>query len=279
MAAELSKLVGHEQPTIPVSWNKRDVLLYAAGIGAKADDLNIVYVSKAPAGIPKCKVAMHGSQSIEILKDLPVASGPGWTWTTKYTGIVENKKGIILISESILLDPRKVPYARLYSSSFHIGAKATGERFSKVIAGPPQGKLIPKDHKADWSVQDKTSPEQALVFRLSGDYNPFHIDPEIGKKGGFGGVVLHSLSTFGFGARALIKAIGAGDPRSLKFFGARFTSPVRPGDALQTEVWEIGPGPNGTIEVAFVTKDLTSGKVALGGGIAYIKKASPEAKL
>jgi acyl dehydratase len=130
-------------------------------------------------------------------------------------------------------------------------------------------------------VQDQTSAEQAMVFRLSGDYNPLHIgestisvpfslksmpilstaDPAIGKAAGFGGTILHGLSTFGFGARALIKAIGGGDPRSLKFFGVRFTSPVKPGDALETEAWEVGPGPEGTIEVAFVTKDLTSNKV------------------
>jgi hypothetical protein len=75
---------------------------------------------------------VHGSQSIEILKDLPLASGDGWTWTTKYTGVVENSErcpsysviteldgnlletGIILTSESLLLDPKKVPYAKLY---------------------------------------------------------------------------------------------------------------------------------------------------------------------
>jgi acyl dehydratase len=89
----------------------------------------------------------------------------------------------------------------------------------------------------------------------------FATDPAIGKAAGFGGVILHGLSTFGFAARALIKAIGGGDPRSLTFFGARFTSPVKPGDALETEAWEVGPGPKGTIEVAFVTKNLTSGKV------------------
>jgi acyl-CoA hydrolase len=90
----------------------------------------------------------------------------------------------------------------------------------------------------------------------------FETDPAIGKAGGFGGVILHGLSTFGFAARALIKAVGGGDPRSLTFFGVRFTSPVKPGDALETEAWEVGPGPKGTIEVAFVTKNLTSGKVS-----------------
>ncbi|KAJ7337648.1 peroxisomal dehydratase [Mycena albidolilacea] len=310
MAADLSKVVGYEAPAQPVSWNKRDLLLYATGIGAKADDLNLVYeLDKSFAAIPTYPVVLalkgdsqelnvfaeklgrtvpgmppldlnkmvHGSQSIEVLKDLPLVSGEGWTWTTKYVGIVENKSGIILTAENLLLDSKKVPYARLYSSTFYVGAKATGGKFAKVTAGPPQGKPAPSC-KADWAVQDKTSLEQALIFRLSGDYNPLHIDPAIGKAAGFGGVILHGLSTFGFGARALIKAVGGGDPRSLIFFGVRFTSPVKPGDALETEAWEVGPGPEGTVEVAFVTKNLTSGKVALGGGIAYIKKA-PQAKL
>jgi len=56
-----------------------------------------------------------------------------------------------------------------------LGAKTTGEKFSKYIAGPPQAKLVPKDKKPDWVIPDQTTPEQAIVFRLSGDYNPLHI--------------------------------------------------------------------------------------------------------
>ncbi|KAJ7023440.1 peroxisomal dehydratase [Mycena alexandri] len=314
MATDLSKVVGHELPAKPVSWNKRDLLTYAAGVGAKAEDLNVVYeLDKSFAALPTYPVVLpfkgdsqelnlfaermmgspipgmpkldpnrvvHGTQSIEIIKDLPLVSGPGWTMTTKYTGVVENKSGIILTTESQLLDPKGTPYAKLYSSSFNIGAKATGDKYSKHIAGPPQGKPVPTDRKADWVVRDQTTKEQALVFRLSGDYNPLHIDPKIGQGAGFGGVILHGLSTFGFGARALISAVGGGDPRSLRFFGVRFTSPVKPGDALQTEAWEVGAGPKGTVEVAFVTRNLTSGKVVLGGGVAFVlKKAGVKAKL
>ncbi|KAJ6569092.1 peroxisomal dehydratase [Mycena capillaripes] len=312
MAAELSKIVGYEPPIKPVSWNQRDLLIYAVGVGAKADELGVTYeLDKNFAPLPTYPVVLalkgdsqdlnnfrermgapvpglprsdpnrmvHGSQSIEVLKELPLTSGPGWKWTTKYTGVEENKSGIVMTSESLLMDPKGVPYARLYGSSFFIGAKATGEKFSKVVARAPQGKPIPKDRKADWVVQEKTSPEQALIFRLSGDYNPLHIDPKIGEAGGFGGVILHGLSSFGFAARALINSVGGKDPRSLQFFGTRFTSPVKPGDVLETSAWEVGPGPKATIEVAFVTKNLTSGKIALGGGIAYIKRAARPAKL
>jgi len=221
---------------------------------------------------------VHATQSIEILKELPHVSGPGWKWTTRYTGVVENKSGIILTAENLLVDSKGTPYAKLFSSSFNLGAKATGEKFSKVIAGPPQAKPIPKDRKPDWTVQEQTIPEQAIVFRLSGDYNPLHIDPRIGKAAGFGGVILHGLSTYGFAARGILKAVANNDPSALKFFGVRFTAPVKPGDTLETQVWEVGPGPSGTTEVTFITKNVTSGKVALGGGIAYIRKTG-QAKL
>ena len=71
----------------------------------------------------------------------------------------------------------------------------------------------------------------------------------------------------------MLSQVGNNDPNALRFFGARFTSPVRPGDELETSIWEVGLGPGeGIVELTFQTKDLTSGKVCLGGGIAYVKK-------
>lgn len=105
-------------------------------------------------------------------------------------------------------------------------------------------------------------------------HNVHHLTaPAIGEATGFGGVILHGLATFGFAARAVTSAVGGGKPDALKYFGVRFTSPVKPGDALETSIWEVGPGPNGMTELAFVTKDLDSGKICLGAGIAYVKKA------
>ena len=78
-------------------------------------------------------------------------------------------------------------------------------------------------------------------------------------------MILHGLSTFGFGARAIVSAVGGGDPASLRLFGVRFTAPVKPGDALETSIWEVGPasapGHEGETEVAFVTTNVATGKV------------------
>ena len=87
------------------------------------------------------------------------------------------------------------------------------------------------------------------------------LDPTIGQAAGFGGVILHGLSTYGFAARGLIKTIAGNDPDALKLFGVRFTAPVKPGDALETHAWEVGPGPNGTTEITFITKNTKTGKV------------------
>ncbi|KLO18657.1 peroxisomal dehydratase [Schizopora paradoxa] len=297
----LEKAVGVELDVEPVAWNTRDLLLYAVGIGAKKDDLAMVYEldkhfapfptypvvlplkgesqelnvfrervhERRVAGLPRFDPnrGVHGSQSIEILKPLPTVSGAGWKMRRR---IVES--GIIIETESVLEDASGVVYAKLFSGSFNVGAKATGQRFSKAIAAPPAAKPPPKDRKPDWVFTDKTSPEQAILYRLSGDYNPLHIDPTIGKAANFGGVILHGLSTFGFVARGILTEVGGGDPNGLRYFGVRFTSPVRPGDALETSVWEIGPVGGGFTEVAFVTKDVTSGKICLGNGVAYIKK-------
>jgi len=87
------------------------------------------------------------------------------------------------------------------------------------------------------------------------------VDPKIGQAAGFGGVILHGLCTFGFVARSIVTAVGNNDPNSLVYYGVRFTSPVKPGDSIQTSIWEVGPGPNGTVELAFETKNLNTGKV------------------
>ncbi|KAG8852238.1 hypothetical protein FRB96_008884 [Tulasnella sp. 330] len=319
MPLDLSQAIGFEYPEVPVSWTRRDLLIYSVGIGAKKDDFAFVYeLDKSFAAFPTYPVVLsfkgtsedvvdflalasagantpqppglptfdpnrmlHVSQSIENYKKLPVESDPGWKLTRKIIGVHENKVGIVVDSESILVDPKGVAYSRMTSSTFNVGAKATpGGKFSKAIgAAPKASKQVSKGRKPDYVVTEATLEEQALLYRLSGDYNALHMDPSVGKKAGLGGIILHGLSTFGFAARAILNAVGGGEPSALKTIGSRITSPVVPGETLETSIWEVGPGPNDTTEVAFETKDVKTGKVRLGGGIAYVTKKSIKAKL
>jgi peroxisomal enoyl-CoA hydratase 2 len=105
------------------------------------------------------------------------------------------------------------------------------------------------------------------------------VDPKIGSAGGFGGTILHGLSTLGFSARAVLSVAAPKDPHALRLIAVRFTSPVRPGDGLETRIWEAGAGPDGTTAFAFETINVATGKVALGGGVAYVKRSGEKSKL
>ena len=102
---------------------------------------------------------------------------------------------------------------------------------------------VPKDRPADFCVEEATSKEQALLYRLSGDLNPLHADPAFAKMVGFEqGPILHGLATYGHMVRAVAKGACAGDASKITGFEAQFRKPVWPGDTLVTEGWKVGPG-------------------------------------
>jgi acyl dehydratase len=113
-------------------------------------------------------------------------------------------------------------------------------------------------------VDIKTHLNSALIYRLSGDWNPLHADPKVAAAGGFKTPILHGLCTYGVAGRALVKACCGGDPARLKSMQVRFSAPVFPGETIRTEMW-----PDGN-RVSFRARVLERDLVVLNNGLATV---------
>jgi acyl dehydratase len=96
------------------------------------------------------------------------------------------------------------------------------------------------DRAPDLVHQSITRPDQALIYRLNGDRNPLHADPEAAKRAGFPRPILHGLCSYGVACHALLAAVCDYDATRIRSFDVRFTSPVFPGETLATEIWIDG---------------------------------------
>jgi acyl dehydratase len=177
---------------------------------------------------------VHGEQAIELARPIPAegtlkASG-------KIAAIYDKGKGAVIVSETESVDAKTGELLfRTRSSAFIRGAGGFGGD-----RGPSGPLNEAPSRKPDHEVSYKTLPEQALIYRLSGDRNPLHSDPEFASKAGFPRPILHGLCTYGFTGRALLHTLCGSDPARFKSMEGRFSKPVFPGETLTIAMWVDG---------------------------------------
>ncbi|PBP24541.1 putative peroxisomal dehydratase protein [Diplocarpon rosae] len=220
---------------------------------------------------------LDGQRSITFLKPLPTTSaGRTFELRTQVIGVYDKgKSGSVVETQQDIVDKATgESYVRAIGSGFYVGQGNWGGPKGPASRNfpPPAGK------RPDVSVEKQLNAESALLYRLNGDYNPLHATPEPGQKMGFGGPIMHGLSSWNFAAHALLKSMGGSDPANLKEFQARFASPVKPGDKLVTDIWRTGEKHGEWEEIRFIMR-VEGGKVCLSNGRALMKVVGGKSKL
>ena len=270
--------VGIESAPVERSWTSKDALLYAVGVGASTSELPFTTenskgidqqvlptfaviagaggAAMAAAGDIDWTQLVHGEQAFELAGPIPV-EGTVRT-VSRITGIYDKGKGAVIATEGTSVDAvTGEPRFTTRSSVYIRGAGGFGgER------GPSGPRNTAPDRAPDVEISYQTLPDQALVYRLSGDRNPLHSDPEFAKLAGFDRPILHGLCTYGFTGRALLHGLCDGDPARFRSMEARFSSPVYPGDELTVSMWRTDDG-----EAVFTTRTQT-GQVVITEGRA-----------
>ncbi|GAB1867197.1 Peroxisomal multifunctional enzyme type 2 [Camponotus japonicus] len=248
------------------NYNYRDVILYALGVGAtvqepsnirylyeNADEFAVLptfYVSYAPIGcmsssilqdaLPNIQVdptrILHGEQYLEVCKQLPTEA----TVETRFKvqDILDKGKGAVVIIQHDtynVANEEKLSTGQI--SIYIIGAGGfQGKRTSTHAIST----VDPPGRKPDVTVIQQTNVDQAALYRLSGDYNPLHMDANVATMAGFKRPILHGLCSLGFSTRHVLQTYAAGDPYLFKAIKVRFAKPVLPGQTLRTDMWRNG---------------------------------------
>jgi len=250
--------VGFETEPVSFTYDWKTVALYALAVGATRDELDYLYEARGPRVLPtfavipaygpvselfvktQCDMTrlVHGGQTLRLHRPLP-PEGKLLT-TGKIEGIYDMKK----LAQVVLSTRTTLNGEPCFDTEWSLLVRDAGG-----FGGPrPPKQEVPKLAEGQQSsptfrAEQSTRPEQALLYRLTGDLNPLHADPAFALAAGFEqGPILHGLCTYGFVGRALLEHACAGDPARLKSYSVQFRKPVWPGDVLITEGFHVGGG-------------------------------------
>lgn len=273
--ASAEDLLAYRFEPIRHSYTERDVVLYGLGLGLALEEgdagaLRYLYerdlqvlpsfltVLAAPgfwweaSGLAiDWRRIVHGGQAFETLAPLPTAGVViGRTVVRSVTDKGPGVGAIVVIERTIEDAQTGALIGRLSSSSFLRGDGGMGSAGPQPAAEPAHAPEGP----APIVVDSPTSLQGALIYRLSGDFNPLHADPAAAAASGFPRPILHGLATFGIATRAVVKALCGDQAAGLKSLSGRFSAPVYPGETIRTEIWPSDDG--GVFRARVVERDL-----------------------
>lgn len=275
-------VIGRERPPVLRTWDSKDALLYAlgvgAGVGAPHDELEFTTENSTgveqrvlptfPTVLVTGRVTddlgdfdrgkiVHAEEEVVLHGRLPVDGSV--EVRTRVIDMVDKGSGALIRSEARMLDPGEGNLVATVRSGLFVRGEGGfgGDKGSDAPWTRP-------DRPADAQVTLPTREEQALLYRLNGDRNPLHSDPEFATTFGFARPILHGLATFGLSARGILRHAAG---RELVRIGGRMARPVFPGQSLTVRIWESDAG-----RVRFQTVN-PDGDVVIDRGVADLMTA------
>lgn len=274
-------------PALTYRYGPREVALYALGVGAGADpvnaaDLPFVYelhgagfkvlptfavlfstpvffdVLNLPGVRLNPMMLVHGEQELTLFGALP--SEAVVTSQPRLAGMYDKGSGMVLVIDSESVDAQGQRLAVNRYSLFLRGLGGFGGD-----RGPAATPVTPPERPPDAVVTQATRPDQALLYRLSGDTNPLHADPSLAALGGYPRPILHGLCTLGFAARAVLAEMADNDPARVRGVRVRFSKHVFPGETLVTELWRTADD-----TVVFQTRTVERGEAVLSSAVVTL---------
>lgn len=267
---------------IPHSYGEKDLMLYALGLGLGSDPLDerelafvyegglralptvggvLGYPGFWPKEHPELGITwqrlLNGEQGIEIHRPFPVRGKV--VGKLRVDRVVDKGagKGALIYTSRDVTDAATDELLCTVTNTIFCradGGFGGGAEPVKPVATVP-------DRPPDLSVNWPILPQAALIYRLSGDFNPLHADPAVARQGGFDRPILHGAATWGIAGYVLLRELCESDPVRFRRYDARFTAPVYPGEVLRTDIWSTGAG-----EAAFRVVVPARGVVALDNG-------------
>jgi acyl dehydratase len=263
LAIQYDKLMKHDIPLVEQTLTARDTMLYALGVGLGADPMDerqLQYVyeknlkalptmaiilgypgpwhAAADTGITRSHV-VHGEQGFVIHRPLPVEGAI--TGKSRIVAVLDKgaDKGALVLTECDVRNKvNNELICTLNSTTFC--RKDGGFGGPSTTAGPQKPLQAIPERAPDQICDLATLPQAALIYRLSGDYNPLHAEPAYAAKAGYPQPILHGRATFSVAGHALLKTCCGYDASKFKSMEGRFSSPVYPGETIRTEMWIDG---------------------------------------